>query len=60
MRFYIDGVNRLAAGHEQPVPLDTPEANVRADLREMDLADEIAIRSKNMHAIEPLTDPTRT
>ena len=49
-RFDVDHVERLAAGHEQPVPLRAAEADVGARLRQADHADALAVRRDHLHA----------
>jgi hypothetical protein len=44
LRGEIDRVERLARGHEQPVALWAAEADVAADLRQTDAADQLALR----------------
>ena len=52
-------IERLASRHEQPVALGAAEADVRADLRQQDLADPLAIvRRKDMDAIVAVADPS--
>src|SRR5258706_7793639 len=53
----VHGIQGLARGHEQAVPLGTAEADVRADLRQADLADALAIRSEDVHAVVSLAGP---
>src|SRR5262245_49843918 len=44
LRGSVHRVERLAGGHEQPVPLGTAEADVAADLRQPDPTDQLAVR----------------
>ena len=53
----IDGVERLARGHEQPVALAAAEADVGADLRQPDLADARAVGREDVHAVVTVADP---
>src|SRR5262252_4364717 len=48
-RFDIDGVDRGTAAHEEAVSLLAAEAEIGAGLRQMDLADEIAVRRIAAH-----------
>src|SRR5690606_31036059 len=54
----VDGVERLAGRHEQSIAFAAPEADVRADLRQSDLADACAVGRKDVHAIVTIADPT--
>src|SRR5438093_12634340 len=45
----IDGIDRGAARHEQPVPLLAAEAQIGAGLRQVDLADQLAGRRVAAH-----------
>src|SRR2546428_9965319 len=47
----IDGIDRGAARHEQPVPLLAAEAQIGAGLRQVDLADQLAGRRVTAHAV---------
>ena len=42
LRGRVDGIERLARGHEQAIALGTAEADVAADLGQADAADELA------------------
>ena len=55
----VDGVERLAGGHEQAVFLGATETEIGAGFGEMNLADELAVGRKNMHSIEVCLAPTR-
>src|ERR1043165_8386909 len=44
LRADVKRVERLAGRHEQPVALRAAEANVTADLRQPDTADQLALR----------------
>ena len=55
-RLHIHRVERLAGGHEQPIPSRTPEADIRARFRQPDHADPIAIRREHLYA-GPRTGP---
>ena len=57
LRFDVDGVQRLAAGHEQAVALGAAEADVAADLRQQDLADARAVRGEDVDAVVAVADP---
>src|SRR6266568_5155345 len=48
---HVDGIDRGAARHEQPVPLLAAEAQVRTGLRQVDLADQLAARRVAAHAV---------
>src|SRR4029077_4146440 len=50
LRGDVEGVERLAPAHEEAVALRTAEADVGADLREPDAADELALRRPHGHA----------
>src|SRR5262249_44641801 len=39
LRLHVDGVERLAGGHEQPIALGAAEADIAANLRQEDQAD---------------------
>ena len=47
----IDRVDRLARGHKQPVALRTAEADIAADLRQADAADEFTFGIPYRHAV---------
>src|SRR5207244_12345231 len=49
LRGAVDGVQRLAGGHEQPVALGPAEADVAARLRQPDPPDELALRVPHRH-----------
>ena len=49
-RLDINGIQRLAAGHEQPVPPRPAEAHVGAGLRHPNHADAISVRSDHLNA----------
>src|SRR5215470_10573508 len=55
--FYIDGVERLAASHEQPITLPTTEAHIGTHLWQQNLPNTVTIWSKNVHAVKTLTTP---
>ena len=57
LRLDVDGVERLAGGHEQPVALGPAEAEVGADLRQQDQADARAVRAEDVHAVVAVADP---
>src|ERR1700730_18633981 len=55
--FDVDGVERLAAGHEEAVALRAAEGDVRDDLRHLDVADARAVGVEDVHAVVALADP---
>src|SRR5262245_46961819 len=55
--FHIDGVERLARSHEQPVALATTKAHIRTEFWQQNLPDTVTIRGKDMHAVKTLTTP---
>src|SRR4051812_44709121 len=57
LRFHIHGIQRRAAGHEEPVPLGAAEADVAANLRQLDLADAFSVGGKNMNPVVAVADP---
>src|SRR5262245_31173567 len=60
LHFYVHRIERLARGHEQSVALDAAEAKVRADFRQMDAADQIAIRGEHVYTVVVSPTPART
>src|SRR2546421_8835901 len=50
LRAGVERVERLAGRHEQPVALGTAEADVAADLRQPDAADQLALGRPHGHA----------
>src|SRR5262249_18817191 len=50
LRGDVEGVERLAPAHEEPVALGAAERDVRADLGEPDAPDELAFRRPDGHA----------
>src|SRR6516162_5552562 len=54
---HVQGVERLAGGHEETVAFGAAEADISADFREQNLADACAVRRKDMHAVVSLADP---
>src|SRR5215471_4618821 len=46
----VDRVQRLAAGHEQPVALRPTEAHVAAHFGQADATDQLALRIPHRHA----------
>src|SRR5437867_277830 len=46
----VDRVQRLAGGHEQPVPLGAAEADIPADLRDPDAPGELPFGRPDGHA----------
>ena len=53
----IDGVERLAGGHEEAVALGPAEADVGADLRQQDQTDPDAVGGEDVDAVVALSDP---
>src|SRR5688500_1762631 len=53
--FDIQRIDRLAGSHEQAVALHPAEADIGAFLRQQDLADAVAIGSKDMYTVESVT-----
>ena len=60
LRFHVNGIERRATGHEQPVPLGAAEADIGADLRQSDQANSVSIGRKYVHTVIPVTNPART
>src|SRR5439155_19845125 len=50
LRRGIDGIERLARGHEQAVTLGAAEADVATHLRQTDTAEQLALRRPHRHA----------
>src|SRR5579872_4418699 len=50
----VDGVERLARRHEQPVSLDPAEAQIGAAFGQGDAADHLAVRGDYDHSVQPL------
>src|SRR5262245_55745318 len=50
LRVDVEGVQRLAPGHEQTIALGAAKAQVAADLRQPDTADELAFGRPHGHA----------
>src|SRR5713226_2965226 len=50
---HVEGIDRRARGHKEPVAIGAAEAEVCAALGQIDAADELAIRVEDRHAIEP-------
>src|SRR6516165_9699931 len=57
LSFYIDGVERLAPGHEQPVALPTTKAHIGTHLWQQNLTDAVPIRGKDMNTVKTLPTP---
>ena len=57
LRLDVDGVQRLAGGHEQAVAFGAAEADVAADLRQQDLADARAVGGEDVDAVVAVADP---
>ena len=53
-------VDRLAAHHEQPVAVGTAEADVGADFRQVDAADEVSGRVEHLHSVQTWAGPAGT
>src|SRR4051812_28173281 len=53
----VDGVDRGARRHEQPVPLLAAEAEVGARLRQVNLADQVAARRVAADPVLPRVGP---
>src|SRR4051812_39147719 len=56
----VHAVERAACGHEQPVLLQPPEADVRTGLRKVNLAEELAFWAVAVHAVEAGSAPPRS
>ena len=56
----VDGIHALACGHEEAIALATSKADIGADFREVDLADSITIRCKDMDTVIACTNPSCT
>src|SRR5262245_4418156 len=56
-RLDIEGIERLARSHEQPVHFGAAEGHVRADLRQADLADPLPMWREDVHAVVAVADP---
>src|SRR2546423_1236295 len=56
--FHINGVERLAAGHEQSVALAATKAHVGTHLWQQNLTDAVTIRGKDVHAVKTRTTPS--
>src|ERR1035437_2714985 len=50
-RPHINRIQRLARGHEQPVSLRASKAKIGARLRKMNLANQSAVWSEDMHTV---------
>src|SRR5258705_10277278 len=46
----VDGVERLAGAHEEPVPLGSAEGDVRSRFRQTNPAEQLALRIPDRHA----------
>src|SRR5438445_8888857 len=62
LRIDVERIERVARGHEQPVALDTAEADIGAALGQRDEADGFAGRDDNLHphlftAVTSISDP---
>src|SRR5262249_56101762 len=56
LRIDVERIERVARRHEQPVALDTAEAEIGAALGQRDEADGFAARAENLHPV-PLRAP---
>src|SRR4029453_9325631 len=59
LRLDVHRIERLARGHEEPVALRPSEADVRADLGELDLPDALAVRREDVDAVVAGARPSR-
>src|SRR5262245_19582732 len=55
--FDEDGIERLAAGHEQAVAAGAAEAEVAADFGQQDLADAGSVGGEDVDAVVAVADP---
>src|SRR5260370_1344941 len=55
--FHVHRVQRLGGGHEQPVALRPPKANVGANLRQQDHADALAFGIEDVNAVISRSHP---
>src|SRR5438309_12026940 len=55
----VDGVQRLAGGHEQAIALGSAEADVGTCFGQQDLADARTVGGKDVHAVVAWPGPTR-
>ncbi|GIW79027.1 MAG: hypothetical protein KatS3mg105_0834 [Gemmatales bacterium] len=55
--FDIDGIQRLAGGHEQAVAFFAAKTDIGTDFRQANLADAVAVRGEDVNAIIAFTDP---
>src|SRR4051812_49046622 len=58
--FDVNGVERLARGHEKPIPTRTAEADIAANLRKNNLANALAVRGKDVNAVITIAHPSGT
>src|ERR1017187_8151835 len=54
---HVDGVNRLAGGHEQAVAFGAAETHVGADFGQQDRADTFAAGREHVHAVIARANP---
>src|SRR5438105_12474736 len=52
LRVHIQRVKAVARRHEKPVAMTPAEAHVRATLRQCNMADRLALRREDAHAVE--------
>jgi hypothetical protein len=58
--FYVEGVERLAGGHEDTIAFGTAEAEIGADFWKMNFAEQGAVGREDVHAVEGLAGPPRS
>jgi hypothetical protein len=51
LRFHINSIDRLAGGDKEAVALDTAKAEIGDDFRQMDFANQVTIRRKDVDTI---------
>jgi len=59
LSFDIDGIERSASGHKEPIAFSAAETNVAANFWKDDLANAIAVGSEDMHPVITIANPTR-
>src|SRR5262245_16712544 len=57
LSLHVERIKRLASGHKQAIALTATEAQVGTHLRQQDLANAVAIRGKDVHAIIAFPHP---
>src|SRR5258708_12103150 len=60
LRIDVERIERMARGHEQPVALDTAEAEIGPALGQRDEADGFADRVENLHPVHFRPPPPPT